>query len=145
MRIHLQAEHKFSTTMKTTKKAKSSREAKTTFPGVNLKFEGNATVIKPKQTRQGALTYVQEDEKFLFKERDVPFVPQPHLHWRLLDRTLHGRVNVNAQHVKVEFYIHHDAYVDGRDLADLLASEMETIGDNLCDINLEEEVAKCYC
>ena len=114
------------------------------FPCVNLKFEGNATVIKPKQTRRGRLTYVKRDEKFLFREGDAPFTPQPQLHWRLLDRTLHGKASVNAQHIKVEFYIHHDSYVDGRDLADILASEMETIGDKLCDMNLEEEVAKCY-
>ena len=118
--------------------------ARTTFPCVDLKYVGNATVIKPKQTRRGALTYVEEDEKFEFKEHDVPAVPQPHLHWRLLNRTLHGKASVNAQHVKVEFYIHHDSYVDGRDLADILASEIETMGDSLCDMDLEEEVNKCY-
>ena len=118
--------------------------AKTTFPCVDLKYQGNATVIKPKQTRRGSLTNVEEDEKFEFKERDVPVTPQPQLHWRPLSRTLHGKASINAQHVKVEFYIHHDAYLDGRDLADILASEMETIGDNLCDTNLEEEVNRCY-
>ena len=123
---------------------KKSQEAKSIFPCVDLRFEGNATVIKPKQTRHGRLTYVQEDEKFLFQERDVPIVPQPRLHWRLLNRTLHGKASINAQHVKVEFYIHHDSYVDGRDLADILASEIETIGDSLCDMDLEEEVNKCY-
>ena len=124
--------------------AKVAKEAKSTFPCVDLKFEGNTTVIKPKQTRNGSLTYVEENERFLFKERNVPYTPHPHLHWRLLDRTLHGRVNVNAQHVKVEFYIHHDEYLNGKDLADILASEMEMMGENLCETNLEEEVAKCY-
>ena len=122
---------------------KKSHEAKTTFTCVDLKYKGNATVIKPKQTRSGKLTYVQEDEKFLFQERDVPSVPQPQLHWRLLDRTKHGRIHVNSQHVKVEFYIHHDSYVDGRDLADILASEIETMGESLCDMDLSDEVAKC--
>lgn len=117
--------------------------AKTTFPCVDLKYQGNTTVIKPKQTRRGALTYVQEDEKFLFREQDVPTTPQPQLHWRLLNRTLHGKASINAQHVKVEFYIHHDSYVDGRDLADILASEIETIGESLCDMDLSDEVAKC--
>ena len=126
------------------KNFKKSQEAKTTFPCIDLKYQGNATVIKPKQTRRGSLTYVQEDEKFEFREQDVPSVPQPHLHWRLLNRTLHGKASINAQHVKVEFYIHHDSYVDGRDLADILASEIETIGDNLCDLDLEEEVNRCY-
>lgn len=125
-------------------KLNSALKAHTTFPDVDLKYEGNKTVIKPKQTRRGTLTYVEEDEKFLFKERDVPTMPQPHLHWRPLLRTLHGKASVNAQHVKVEFYIHHDSYVDGRDLADILASEIETMGDNLCEMDLEQEVDKCY-
>ena len=124
--------------------AKVAKEVKTTFSCVDLKYQGNTTVIKPTQTRRGTLTYVKEDENFEFREQDVPSVPHPHLHWRLLNRTLHGKASINAQHVKVEFYIHHDSYVDGRDLADLLASEIETMGENLCDTNLEEEVAKCY-
>ena len=128
---------------KSTKVATVNPEAKTTFLCVDLKFEGNKTVIRPKQTRQGSLTCVDAD-RFRFTERNVPSVPHPHLHWRLLDRTLHGRASVNAQHVKVEFYIHHDEYLNSRDLADILASEMESLGDSLCDINLEEEVAKCY-
>lgn len=125
------------------KNSKKSQEAKNLFPCVDLKYEGNTTVIKPKQTRRGRLTYVKRDEKFIFREGIQPFTPQPQLHWRLLDRTLHGKASVNAQHVKVEFYIHHDSYVDGRDLADILASEIESMGDNLCDMNLKEEVAQC--
>ena len=128
---------------KSTNVATVNPEAKTTFLCIDLKFQGNKTVIRPKQTRQGSLTCVDAD-RFRFTERNVPSVPHPHLHWRLLDRSLHGRVNVNAQHVKVEFYIHHDEYLNSRDLADILAAEMESLGDNLCDINLEEEVAKCY-
>lgn len=60
-------------------------------------------------------------------------VEHPELRWHLLDRTKHGRVSMNARHVKVEFYIHHDEYKDGRDLADMLASEIETMGENLCE------------
>ena len=122
---------------------KSSQEAKNLFPCVDLKFEGNATVIKPKQTRRGRLTYVQRDEKFLFREGDAPITPQPQLHWRLLDRTLHGKASVNAQHIKVEFYIRHGDYVSEQQLADMLASEIETMGESLCDMDLGEEVAKC--
>lgn len=122
---------------------KKALGAKTTFPCVDLKYHGNATVIKPKQTRQGALTYVQEDEKFEFRERDVPAVPQPQLHWRPLSRTLHGKASVNSQHVKVEFYIRHGDYVSEQQLADMLASEIETMGESLCDMDLNAEVAKC--
>ena len=125
------------------KNNKSSQEAKNLFPCVDLKFEGNATVIKPKQTRRGRLTYVQRDEKFLFREGDAPITPQPQLHWRLLDRTKHGRIHINSRHVKVEFYIHHDDYENGRQLADILASEIETMGESLSDMCLAEEVEKC--
>lgn len=127
-----------------TKTKKSLLKAKNIFPCVDLSYEGTATVIRPKQTRRGSLTYTQEDEKFTFREQDVPYVQKPQLHWRLLDRTMHGKMSINAQHVKVEFYIHHDSYVNGKDLADLLASEIETMGDSLCDMDLEEEVNKCY-
>jgi len=125
-------------------KTKKTQEAKTTFPCVDLKYLGNGSVIKPNQTRRGSLTYVQEDEKFEFKERSIPYVPQPQLHWRLLDRTKHGRIHVNANHVKVEFYIRHGDYMNGRDLADILASEIETMGESLADMDLAEEVEKCY-
>lgn len=114
------------------------------FPCVDLRFEGNTSVIKPRQMRHGTLSYVQEAALFLFRERNVPRTPQPHLHWHLLDRSLHGRVSLNAQHVKVEFYIHHDEYLNGRDLADILSSEMESLGETLCEKDLEEEVARCY-
>ena len=57
----------------------------------------------------------------------------PELHWHLVDRTKHGSIHANSRHVKVEFYIHHEDYEDGRDLADILTSETETIGENLCE------------
>ena len=45
--------------------------------------------------------------------------------------------------MKVEFYIRHDDYCNGNDLADILAREVETMGEGLCDICLSEEVDKC--
>ena len=77
-------------------------------------------------------------------ERDIrQHEEHPELHWRLLDRTKHGRVHINSRHVKVEFYIHHDDYANGRQLADILASEIETMGESLSDMSLAEEVEKC--
>ena len=112
------------------------------FPCVDLKFEGNTTIIKEGEKRAGTLRFVDED-KFKFIERGVEYKRHPELHWRLLDRTKHGRLNINAQHVKVEFYIRHDDYQNGRDLADILANEIETMGESLSDLCLEEEVDKC--
>lgn len=115
---------------------------KTTFPCVDLKFEGN-TIINEGEKRQGTLLHMEQGEKFKFVEKSLRYVRHPELHWRLLDRTKHGRVSINAQHVKVEFYIRHEDYQDGRELADMLASEVETMGENLSDMNLKEEVEEC--
>lgn len=85
-----------------------------------------------------------EEDHFTFTERDIrQHEEHPELHWRLLDRTKHGRVNINSRHVKVEFYIHHDDYQNGRELADILASEIETMGESLSEMCLAEEVEKC--
>jgi hypothetical protein len=41
-------------------------------------------------------------------------------------------------------YLRHEDYnTDARQLADILVSEVEQIGDALADINMQEEVAKC--
>ena len=114
----------------------------TTFPCVDLKFEGNTSIIAEGEKRQGTLRFVDED-KFKFVEKGVQYVRHPELHWRLLERTKHGRVNINAEHVKVEFYIRHEDYKDGFDLADLLASEIETMGEHMCDIDFDAEVNAC--
>ena len=117
--------------------------AKQIFLCVDLKFEGNTSVINEGETRKGVLKYENED-KFTFTEKDVkPHEEHPELHWRLLDRTKHGRIHLNSRHVKVEFYIRHDDYRNSHDLADILAREVETMGESLCDICLSEEVDKC--
>ena len=78
------------------------------------------------------------EDHFTFTERDIrQHEEHPELHWRLLDRTKHGRVHINSRHVKVEFY------ANGRQLADILASEIETMGESLSDMSLKEEVEKC--
>ena len=43
----------------------------------------------------------------------------------------------------VQIYVSHDDYKDGRELADMLASEIETMGETLCEIDIKEEVATC--
>ena len=117
--------------------------AKQFFLCVDLKFEGNTSVINEGEIRKGVLKYENED-KFTFTEKDVkPHKEHPELHWRLLDRTKHGRIHLNSRRVKVEFYIRHDDYRNSNDLADILAREVETMGESLCDICLSEEVDKC--
>ncbi len=88
----------------------------------------------------------EDEDHFVFTEQNAkPHEDHPELRWRLLDRTKHGRAHINSRHVKVEFYVHHDDYQNGRELADILASEIETMGEALSDMCLEEEVEKCHC
>ncbi len=115
---------------------------KQNFLCVDLKFEGHKNVIKQGESRKGVLKFINED-KFRFVEALAERIIHPELHWRLLDRTKHGRIHVNANHVKVEFYIKHGDYQNGRELADILAREIETMGESLSDMDLEEEVAAC--
>ena len=114
---------------------------KTTFPCVDLKFEGN-TLIKEGESRKGVLRFIDED-RFHFAENQLQHVVHPELHWRLLDRTKHGRIHTNANHIKVEFYIKHGEYVSEHQLADMLAREIEQMGESICDMDLKEEVEKC--
>lgn len=113
---------------------------------VDLTTEMLERNIQENENRKGVLTMTEEGEKFTFMESQPrTHVEHPELHWRLVDRTKHGRMTVNSRHVKVEFYIHHDEYTSSSTLADMLASEIETLGENLCETDLKEEVAKCLC
>ena len=116
---------------------------KNSFLCVDLKVESPATMIKEGESRKGVLTFVNEDKFHFVENEGKPHEEHPELHWRLLDRTKHGRVHINSRHVKVEFYIHHDDYQNGRELADILASEIETMGESLSEMCLAEEVEKC--
>ena len=116
--------------------------AKTTFPCVDLKVESPAEVIKEGESRKGVLKFIDEDH-FNFIEAVIKHIPCPHLWWKLLDRTKHGRIHTNANHIKVEFYIKHGEYVSEQQLADMLAREIEQMGESICDMDLKEEVEKC--
>ena len=110
---------------------------------VDLQTQMKENDLQVNNQAKGTLLRDGEDH-FVFTENEgKPHVAHPELHWRLLDRTKHGRVHVNANHVKVEFYIHHTDYAGGRDLADLLAREIETMGENLSETDMQAEVNKC--
>lgn len=140
------AEAQVKDNVKVVRKARTSKKEqvveRTTFPCIDLKVEGFKPLLEKMQSRRGTLHCVDEDH-FEFREKGLPYVPHPHLHWRLLDRTKHGRVSINAEHVKVEFYIRHEDYKDGFELADLLSSEVETMGEHMCDIDFFAEVQAC--
>ena len=114
----------------------------TTLPCVDAKVTTNNEVVKSGKKYNGTFKVINDDQVTFIEGPKVHTI-HPELHWRLLNRTLHGRMSVNANHIKVEFYIKHGEYVSEQQVADMLASEIETMGDALCDMDLEEEVSKC--
>jgi len=54
----------------------------------------------------------------------------------VLDKSKNGKVSANANHIKLELYIPHEDYLSGRELADILASQVEQMGDNLCEMDM---------
>ena len=111
---------------------------------VDLQTQMKRSDLKVMDSRKGTLHRTDED-KFTFIEKGVrTYATRPELHWRLLDRTKHGKIKYNAQHVMVQLYIQHDDYKNGHELADILASEIETMGETLCQIDIKSEVEACY-
>ena len=116
----------------------------TTLTCIDTKVTTNNEVVKMGKRYKGSFVYQDDDHVCFTEENPKPHVEHRELHWRLLDRTKHGRIHVNANHVKVEFYIRHGDYASEQQLADMLASEIETMGESICDMSLTEEVAKCF-
>ena len=91
-------------------------------------------------SRKGTL-FRNEEDKFTFTEKGAkPHEVHPELHWQTLDKSKYGKVSANANHVKLELYIPHEDYTSGRDLADVLASQVEQMGDNLCEMDMPKVV-----
>ena len=110
---------------------------------VDLTTKMKKSDLQVLDSRKGTLHRTEED-KFTFIEKGVrTYGTRPELHWRLLDRTKHGKIKYNAQHVMVQIYVSHDDYKNGHELADILASEIETMGETLCQIDIKSEVEAC--
>ncbi len=87
-------------------------------------------------SRKGTL-FRNEEDKFTFTERGAkPHEIHPDLHWQVLDKSKNGKVSANANHTKLELYIPHEDYLSGRELADILASQVEQMGDNLSEMDM---------
>ena len=100
---------------------------------VTLMKQGDLQVM---DSRKGTL-FRNEEDKFTFTEKGArPHEVRMEKHWQVLDRCRYGKVSANDAHVKLELYIPHEDYLSGRELADILASQVEQIGDNLCEMDM---------
>ncbi len=107
---------------------------------VDLTTEMKQDDLQVMDSRKGTLFRTAEDA-YTFTEKGArPNSTQPWKHWKLIERSLHGKVLANDTHVKVEFYIHHEDYVNGRHLADMLASQIEQLGETLCETDMTQLV-----
>ena len=108
---------------------------------VDLKTQMKEKDLQVMDSRKGTL-FRNEEDKFTFTERGArPHKVHEELHWRVLDRCRFGKVSANAHHIKLELYVPHEVYTDGRDLADVLAYQVEQMGDNLCEMDLQQVVS----
>gem|GEM_PF-2494705 len=107
---------------------------------VDLKTQMKKKDLEVLDGRRGTLVRTAED-KFTFTERGaLPHEVHEELHWHLIDRSKYGKLTANANHVKLELYVPHEAYTDGCDLADILASQTELLGEMLCETNMPKLV-----
>ncbi len=91
-------------------------------------------------SRKGTL-FRNEEDKFTFTERGArPHELRPEKHWQVMEKCRYGKVCANDAHVKLELYIPHGDYSDGRDLADILMSNTERLGETLCEIDMKQVV-----
>ena len=107
---------------------------------VDLATQMKEQDLQVMESRKGTL-FRNEEDKFTFTEKGAkPHEVHLEKHWQVLDRCRYGKVSANDAHVKVELYIPHEDYTSGRDLADILASQVEQMGDNLCEMDMENVV-----
>ena len=141
----------FSKTMGQTKNAQVAQLQPNTFACIDLKtmlFEQPAVEGK---SYHGTLTIDNEDHSTFVEDspkRQSAANKKPNEHkelqWHPLAGSLHGKVSVNANGAMLMLYIRHeDCNTNSNQLADIIVSEVEQIGDALADINMQEEVAKC--
>lgn len=107
---------------------------------VDLETQMKKKDLKVMDSRKGTLCRNNED-RFTFVERGAhKHEVHPEKHWLVLDKCRYGKVSANDSHIKVELYIPHGDYADGRELADVMASQVDQMGDNLCEMDMAKVV-----
>lgn len=113
---------------------------KNMFLCVDLETQMKEQDLQVMDSRKGTL-YRNGEDRFTFTERGArPHEVHKEKHWVTIERTRNGKVSANDTHIKLELYIRHENYEDGRDLADQLAYQTEQMGETLCATNLEKLV-----
>ena len=113
---------------------------KNMFLCVDLETQMKEQDLQVMDSRKGTL-YRNGEDRFTFTERGArPHEVHKEKHWVTIERTRNGKVSANDTHIKLELYIRHENYEDGRDLADQLAYQTEQMGETLCETNLEKLV-----
>ena len=96
--------------------------------------------LKVLDSRKGTL-FRNEEDKFTFTEKGAhPHEVHLEKHWQVLDRCKYGKVSANDAHIKLELYIPHQDYNSGKKLADILAQQVDQMGDNLCEMDFNKIV-----
>ena len=107
---------------------------------VDLQTQMKRSDLKVMDSRKGTLSRNGED-RFTFIERGAhKHEVHPEKHWLVLDKCRYGKLSANDTHIKLELYIPHTDYANGHELADVLASQVDQMGDNLCEMQLGEVV-----
>lgn len=107
---------------------------------VDLETQMKEQDLQVMDSRKGTLSRNGED-RFTFTEKGArPHEVHKEKHWVTIDRTKNGKVSANDSHIKLEIYIRHEQYEDGRDLADQLACQTEQMGETLCETDIAKLV-----
>lgn len=107
---------------------------------VDLETQMKKKDLQVMNSRRGTLFRNGED-RFTFVEHGAhKHEIHPEKHWLVLDKCRYGKVSANDSHIKLELYIPHTDYTNSHELADILGSQVDQMGDNLCEMKLDEVV-----
>lgn len=119
--------------------ANKAKKAKQMFLCMNVKFEGNESVIKPGETRDVRLKLVDEDN-FLATEKAPATSCAKDRRRVVLARTVHGTMSADEYGVHIGFYFRHDEIAKNEALADMLEAETERMADHIVEM---EGLCRC--
>lgn len=107
---------------------------------VDIETQMKKSDLQVMDSRKGTI-FRNDEDKFTFVERGArKHEVHPEKHWKVLDRCRYGKVCANDKHIKLELYVPHTDYANGHVLADILAGQVDQMGDTLCEMKLEEVV-----